>query len=29
MLSHKPLPSDQMKRFVERSNKIMEMAATK
>jgi len=29
MLSHKPLPNEQMKRFVERSNKIMEMAAGK
>jgi len=27
MLSHKPLPNEQMKRFIERSNKIMEMAA--
>jgi len=27
MLSHKPLPNEQMKRFVERSNKIMEIVA--
>ena len=27
MLSHKPLPNEQMKRFIERSNKIMEMVA--
>jgi len=28
MLSHKPLENEQMKGFIERSNKIMEMAAT-
>jgi len=29
MLSHKPLESEQMKRFIERSNKLMEMIAAK
>ena len=29
MLSHKPLTNEQMKLFVERCNKVMEMAATK
>jgi len=29
MLSHKPLPGEQMKRFIERSNTIMEMIATR
>jgi len=29
MLSHKPLPNEQMKRFVERSNRLMEMIAAR
>ena len=29
MLSHKPLPTDQMTNFIKRSNQILEMAAGK